>query len=151
MKTVSLSTPVEFQFRLRDGRIWSTNDACMFSTSFFASGGSREIMPLALHYLRRTCTRLCQAEGELEQTQFLLGHESVQTTERYIGCRQKFRERSMIGFESRSQIPHDNPVYHAHAPSIPAPSAGVLPSLLLEAGRFTPSTVLPSTALRSQR
>ena len=26
--------------------------------------------------------------GELEQIQFLLGHASVQTTERYIGCKQ---------------------------------------------------------------
>ena len=29
---------------------------------------------------------------ELEQIQFLPGHASVQTTERYIGCRQNFRE-----------------------------------------------------------
>ena len=47
---------------------------------------------LAPHDLRRTCARLCHAAGgELEQIQFLLGHASVQTTERYIGCRQKFR------------------------------------------------------------
>jgi site-specific recombinase XerD len=32
---------------------------------------------------------LCHAAGgELEQIQFLLGHASVQTTERYIGCKQ---------------------------------------------------------------
>jgi integrase len=48
---------------------------------------------LAPHDLRRTCARLCHtAGGELEQIQFLLGHTSVQTTERYIGCRQNFRE-----------------------------------------------------------
>ena len=47
---------------------------------------------LAPHDLRRTCARICHgAEGELEQIQFLLGHASVQTTERYIGCRQKFK------------------------------------------------------------
>ena len=48
---------------------------------------------LAPHDLRRTCARLCHgAGGELEQIQFLLGHASVQTTERYIGCRQNLRE-----------------------------------------------------------
>lgn len=51
------------------------------------------IARLAPHDLRRTCARLCHdAGGELEQIQFLLGHASVQTTERYIGCRQNFRE-----------------------------------------------------------
>jgi site-specific recombinase XerD len=47
------------------------------------------IKALAPHDLRRTCARLCHAAGgELEQIQFLLGHASVQTTERYIGCKQ---------------------------------------------------------------
>jgi integrase len=36
--------------------------------------------------------RLCyEAGGELEQIQFLLGHVSVQTTERYLGCKQRLR------------------------------------------------------------
>ena len=44
------------------------------------------------HDLRRTCARLCHvAGGELEQIQFLLGHVSVQTTEKYLGCKQKLR------------------------------------------------------------
>ena len=47
------------------------------------------IKPLAPHDLRRSCARLCHAAGgELEQIQFLLGHASVQTTERYIRCKQ---------------------------------------------------------------
>ena len=47
---------------------------------------------LASHDLRRTCARLCHAAGgELEQIQFLLGHVSVQTTERYLGCEQRIR------------------------------------------------------------
>jgi site-specific recombinase XerD len=47
---------------------------------------------LAPHDLRRTCARLCHvAGGELEQIQFLLGHVSVQTTEKYLGCKQKLR------------------------------------------------------------
>ena len=45
---------------------------------------------LAPHDLRRTCARLCHAAGgELEQIQFLLGHRSVETTERYLGSRQR--------------------------------------------------------------
>jgi integrase len=40
--------------------------------------------------LRRSCAKLCHsAGGELEQIQFLLGHVSVQTTERYLGCKQR--------------------------------------------------------------
>jgi len=47
---------------------------------------------IAPHDLRRTCARLChQAGGELEQIQFLLGHVSVQTTERYLGCKQRLQ------------------------------------------------------------
>lgn len=47
---------------------------------------------IAPHDLRRTCARLChQAGGELEQIQFLLGHVSIQTTERYLGCKQRIQ------------------------------------------------------------
>src|SRR5713226_2468743 len=51
------------------------------------------IVNLAPHDLRRTCARLCHGcGGELEQIQFLLGHASVQTTERYIGSKQKLQD-----------------------------------------------------------
>ena len=44
---------------------------------------------IARHDLRRTCAKLCRAAGgELEQIQLLLGHASVQTTERYLGTKQ---------------------------------------------------------------
>jgi integrase len=44
---------------------------------------------IAPHDLRRTCAKLCRAGGgDLEQIQLLLGHASVQTTERYLGTRQ---------------------------------------------------------------
>jgi len=50
------------------------------------------IEKLAPHDLRRTCARLCHAAGgELEQIQFLLGHVSIQTTERYLGFKQRIQ------------------------------------------------------------
>jgi integrase len=47
---------------------------------------------LAPHDLRRTAAKLCRAKGgELEQIQFLLGHESILTTERYLGSEQDLK------------------------------------------------------------
>jgi site-specific recombinase XerD len=48
---------------------------------------------LAPHDLLRTCAKLCHLNGgELEQIQFLLGHVSVLTTERYLGCKQNLED-----------------------------------------------------------
>jgi len=42
------------------------------------------------HDLRRTCAKLCRKNGgDLEQIKFLLGHSSIQTTERYLGSDQE--------------------------------------------------------------
>mgnify|MGYP000872388474 CR=1 FL=1 len=60
------------------------------------------IQKLAPHDCRRTCARLCHAAGgEIEQIQFLLGHVSVETTERYLGCKQRLRKavNDNIGLE----------------------------------------------------
>jgi site-specific recombinase XerD len=55
--------------------------------------GRLGVSKLAPHDLRRSCARYCHdSGGELEQIQFLLGHVSVQTTEKYLGCRQLFRD-----------------------------------------------------------
>jgi integrase len=41
------------------------------------------------HDLRCTCAKLCRKNGgDLEQIKFLLGHSSIQTTERYLGSEQ---------------------------------------------------------------
>ena len=85
------------------GRIWGTG----FSPKVIwgvvkQKAKSCEIPSLALHDLRRTCARLCHhAGGELEQIQFLLGHVSVQTTERRLGGKQRFRNavNDRIGLE----------------------------------------------------
>jgi len=45
---------------------------------------------LGAHDLRRTCAKLCRKNGgDLEQIKFLLGHSSIQTTERYLGSEQE--------------------------------------------------------------
>jgi hypothetical protein len=48
------------------------------------------------------CVLVCHsAAGELEQIQSLLGHVSVQTTEKYLRCKQRLREavNDKIGIE----------------------------------------------------
>jgi integrase len=55
------------------------------------------------HDLRRTCAKLCRKNGgNIEQIKFLLGHSSIQITERYLGSEQE------IEFAV-----NDNPVYRA--------------------------------------
>ena len=66
------------------------------------NAGRAGIAKLSPHDCRRTCARLCHAAGgELEQIQFLLGHVSVETTERYLGCKQRLRSavNDRIGLE----------------------------------------------------
>ena len=67
-----------------------------------------KIERLTPHDLRRTCARHChESGGELEQIQFLLGHVSGQTTERYLGCKQRLREavNEKVGLESFRPFP----------------------------------------------
>jgi integrase len=74
----------------KNGSIWGrklTQNVIWYTVRLCANRAG--IGKLAPHDLRRSCARLCHnAGGELEQIQFLLGHSSVQTTERYIGCKQ---------------------------------------------------------------
>src|SRR5215469_15554377 len=56
---------------------------------------------LAPHDMRRTCAKLCrESGGDLKQIQFLLGHASIQTMERYLGTRQNLKEPLTIGWDS---------------------------------------------------
>jgi integrase len=60
---------------------------------------------IAPHDLRRTCAKLCRAAGgELEQIQLLLGHASVQTTERYLGTKQDLVHAPNDGIKLRVTI-----------------------------------------------
>jgi integrase len=75
------------------GRVWGDGMSPKVLWDVVRAGAARAgIDKLAPHDLRRTCARLCHlAGGELDQIQFLLGHVSIQTTERYLGCKQKLR------------------------------------------------------------
>jgi integrase len=60
---------------------------------------------LALHDLLWTSAKLCHVNGgELEQIQFLLGHVSVLTTERYLGCKQNMEEPANDRFGVASSL-----------------------------------------------
>ena len=75
----------------RTGRVWGNGMTAKVLWEVVRNAASKAgIARLAPHDLRRTCARLCHlAGGELDQIQFLLGHVSIQTTECYLGCKQK--------------------------------------------------------------
>ena len=63
--------------------------AVVSAVSFAVGAVMPLLVDIAPHDLRRTTAKLCRAAGgELEQIQLLLGHSSVQTTERYLGTKQ---------------------------------------------------------------
>lgn len=88
----------------RQGKVWGPGITSKAVWHVVKAAAKRSGIPnLAPHDLRRTCARLCHlAGGELEQIQFLLGHVSVQTTERYLGCKQKLRHavNDQLGLEN---------------------------------------------------
>lgn len=103
--TVASGTAAGRLFRSinKNGVVWGeglTEKVVWYVVKTFAKTvGIEKVAP---HDLRRTCARLCHVSGgELEQIQFLLGYFSVQTTERYLGCKQKIRDavNDRIGIE----------------------------------------------------
>ena len=63
------------------------------------------VVGIAPHDCRRTCAKLCRAAGgELEQIQMLLGHASVQTTERYLGTKQDLVHAPNDGIKLRVAV-----------------------------------------------
>ena len=77
----------------KTGRVWGDGMSPKLLWDVVRAAAARAgIDKLAPHDLRRTCARLCHLSGgELDQIQFLLGHVSIQTTERYLGCKQRLR------------------------------------------------------------
>jgi site-specific recombinase XerD len=90
------------------GRVWGDGMSPKVLWDVVRAAAARaNIDKLAPHDLRRTCARLCHlAGGEFDQLQFLLGHVSIQTTERYLGCKQKLRcaVNDRLGIEPGSAV-----------------------------------------------
>ena len=74
----------------RGGKVWGERITEKVVWQMLQRYASEVGLPgIAPHDLRRTCAKLCRSlGGELEQIQLLLGHASIQTTERYLGTRQ---------------------------------------------------------------
>ena len=83
-----------FRCVCRKGTVWGTEISEKVVWHVVKEYAERlGVSKLAPHDLRRSCARFCHdSGGELEQIQFLLGHVSVQTTEKYLGCKQRFRQ-----------------------------------------------------------
>ena len=103
LQATNLTSGKLFRRVNRNGATWGeglTEKAVWHVVREYArKAGIEKLAPLDL---RRTCARLCHAAGgELEQIQFLLGHVSIQTTERYLGCKQRIRSavNDRIGIE----------------------------------------------------
>jgi site-specific recombinase XerD len=101
-----------FRAVARTGKVWgrgiSQNVVWYVVKSCCERAGLEHIAP---HDLRRTCAKLCHSSGgELEQIQFLLGHASVQTTERYLGCKQNLGQpvNDLFTLHSNSGVQAEN-------------------------------------------
>src|SRR5437762_844507 len=92
-ESAHITTGRVFRAINKAGRIWGDGMTPKVLWEVVKDAAARSgIEKLAPHDLRRTCARLCHlAGGELDQIRFLLGHVSIQTTERYLGCKQKLR------------------------------------------------------------
>src|SRR6202162_1823163 len=87
-----ISTGALFRRVGKLGKIWGAGLTKAVWHIVKGAAKRADIKNLAPHDLRRTCARLFHlAGGERGQLQFLLGHVSVQTTEHYLGCKQKLR------------------------------------------------------------
>jgi integrase len=73
----------------RHGKVVASSMSPQGVLDLVAAYGTRIDVKIRPHDARRTCAKLCRSVGgELEQIQLLLGHASIQTTERYLGTKQ---------------------------------------------------------------
>ena len=98
----------------RHGRITGQSLSAQAILALVTVYGERLGVKLKAHDARRTCAKLCRAAGsDLEQIQLLLGHSSVQTTERYLGTRQDLaqaaNDRLGLGWKAPATAPAEPP------------------------------------------
>jgi integrase len=107
-ESARITTGRMFRSINKAGKIWGDGMTPKVLWEVVKDAAARAgIEKLAPHDLRRTCARLCHlAGGELDQIQLLLGHVSIKTTERYLGCKQKLRiaVNDKIGIEPTEAI-----------------------------------------------
>ena len=121
-----------FRAVARTGKVWgrgiSQNVVWYVVRTCAEKAGLLHIAP---HDLRRTCAKLCHSNGgEIEQIQFLLGHASIQTTERYLGCKQNLGHPVNDLFDLRTDVqqqpkPEDTPATPVSKPVEKAQELGI--------------------------
>jgi len=121
-----------FRAVARTGKVWghgiSQNVVWYVVKACCERIGLQHIAP---HDLRRTCAKLCHdSGGELEQIQFLLGHVSVQTTERYLGCKQNLGSPVNDRFSLREKAQPEEPRFESDAQTNEQPDEPKHPSSL---------------------
>jgi len=92
------------QFLIGLNKLWTLGLVRLKSETenCFDAAGGKEPSGAPKSLRMQSCARFCHdSVGELEQIQFLLRHVSVQTTEKYLGCKQRLREavNDRIGIE----------------------------------------------------
>lgn len=90
----------------RHGKVTHDSLSAQAVFNLAAQYGQQIGVVIAPHDLRRTCAKLCRRHGgELEQIQLLLGHASIQTTERYLGTKQDLTDapNDHLGLRWRSE------------------------------------------------
>jgi len=130
-----------FRAVARAGKVWgkgvSQNVVWYVVKTCCERAGLEHIAP---HDLRRTCAKLCHTNGgELEQIQFLPGHVSVQTTERYLGCKRNLghpvNDLFHLGTDGQ---PHESDGESAPVKSLPRCRKGISASDRMPPRRIGP-------------
>jgi site-specific recombinase XerD len=126
MRAAHVTEGKVFRAVARKGKIWgssiSQNVVWYVVRGWCQRAGLDHIAP---RDLRRPCAKLCHdSGGEIDQIQFLLGHASIQTTERYLGYKQNLGSPVNDRFKLGKVEPLLTPVEPASGGSIKSQDRG---------------------------